>query len=1164
MTSFFTRLSRWLWLLALCCGALAPARAQDRQRLPCGNPDLTTEQTKAFATYIKQAEAGGQQLRKAAVGITYFGIKPWVVKNSGYWQTENIVLYINKLNEDFAPTHLQFFIVSGGIGTITATTSQTLSYPADEASLLNQNFDATAINVYFGDRVYSCGTTCRGIGGICPGLTDAVTITDRSIDIPNPNLQAKKDDYILISQYSSSNTLSHEMGHYFGLLHTFQGSAATTCDDRERPIGTRSAGDSDRGDLIDDTDADPYPLYTTPPFNETTCAYTGNLLHCNTNWPVRTFTPPVNNIMSYWSGGGFCSDRQGFTPHQTNRTSILLSARFNPTNQYNLASGVQGISTAPTVSLSISGTNRLIQVTGLPGALGYILETANDIDFANPIIIGFTSVTATLSFTDNEVPPAGTIYYYRVRATNSKTYSRILSYPCNAPTATLTGSQTVTNGQSATFTVALTGNPSWNVQVGGSTYSNVTSSPLSIVTPPYPALQQTYTQTTTGGSVTNACGTAPMSGTASVTVIGTCPSVPTLILHNDIGCGQLTAYGTILIAGVDYVQGNPVPYTIQWKNVTTGVSYTVNAIPTIVSFFEYAVYGIYGYTYFGKVINLPVGQYNVDVTDRNGCPTPRQSFTISDYGPNGPTATLSGPANNRIPKGQQTSIRVELTGTAPWSVTYSGRGNKQYVASNITTPSYDIAVAPDSTTTYRLVALNEQCNASSVSGSATLIVVPALNQLEYFVDTDPGIGRATSVAVGVNQTTTDQSFTVPIAASSLTGVHVVGVRAKDADGYWSPTTLRPYVVFGNLPTYPKDILYVRYQLDNGSILDRVSPVNNNEPIAIPVSVSLSPGVHLLTVWAYDKRDVQSGYVSRPFVVFGTGSTSGSAITQVEYYVDTDPGVGQATSVAYTAAPGVPFSLSISQGLAPGTHTLLVRAKDGSNRWSVSYVRSFMVAPAQGNISRIEYFFDSSDPGLGTAPTLAFSPANSGTVTANQDITAPLSLSAGVHKLVARTQTTAGIWSVTKAASFTVTPCITPLATISGSYTTTTDQPLSLSVGLGGSPPFSLTANGQVQTTILTNTATVSLPLTSPGTYTLTPQSLSLSVANGCGLGLTSGQIRVTVQQGTCAIMQTVKAGLWDDPTVWSCGRLPLLTRCPPWFGYGRLIYAPLPINSAER
>ena len=70
---------------------------------------------------------------------------------------------------------------------------------------------------------------------------------------------------------------------------------------------------------------------------------------------------------------------------------------------------------------------------------------------------------------------------------------------------------------------------------------------------------------------------------------------------------------------------------------------------------------------------------------------------------------------------------------------------------------------------------------------------------------------------------------------------------------------------------------------------------------------------------------------------------------------------------------------------------------------------------------------------------------------------------------------------------------------------------------------------------------ITLPLTTPGTYTLTPQSLSLAVANSCGLGLTSGQIRVTVQQGTCSVMQTVKAGSWDDPTVWSCGRLPLLT-----------------------
>ena len=299
----------------------------------------------------------------------------------------------------------------------------------------------------------------------------------------------------------------------------------------------------------------------------------------------------------------------------------------------------------------------------------------------------------------------------------------------------------------------------------------------------------------------------------------------------------------------------------------------------------------------------------------------------------------------------------------------------------------------------------------------------------------------------------------------------------------------------------------------------------------------------------------------------------------------------------------------------------------------------MVAPAQGNISRIEYFFDSSDPGLGTAPTLAFSPVNSGTVTTQQGVSVPQSLSAGEHKLTARAQTTLGIWSTTKATSFSVAACVPPLVTLAGNLTATAGQPVSFSVGLGGSPPFSLTANGQVQTNILTNTAFVALTLTTPGTYTLTPQSLSMAVSNGCGPGLTSGQISTTVQPGcnppivyftgnqtvtagqsvtvalsmlgtgpysvtangrvttnltgnpiyvvcqfstpgtfkllnnpspdladfavanacgalayfrdfgsitvlpgpACTVMQTVKAGNWDDPTVWSCGRVPILT-----------------------
>lgn len=1090
MKLFF--LFRWLGPLLISLCLLQPALSQDR--LPQGRLHsplgrLTPGQAKLLKP-IEQAQASGQQLRKAADGTTFIGIKPWRAQsgNVNYWSSDShIYEQIRYLNRDFRKANIQFYVISSGIGTITATASETLAYPNDEAGLLSQNFDATAINVYFAYGIYDCrGSGCALLPGLTPGLFDIVNLGDRSTYKTNPNVQAKKDDYIMVgfhSNYQFSDfmapplsALSHEMGHYFGLLDTQQGSNAATCTDRERPIGNRTAGDTDRGDLIDDTDADPLTSssnYPSLPYNQSgiDCSYSGTDQHCDETLPVRTFKPPTTNVMSYWgnigNGLGRCNDFQQFTPHQNDRMQLYLPTRLSAGNQYQLQNGTPGLTVSPTISLSTSQNGSDISITLLPGAVDYILERATDADFTDVTIPAFafpfySNGNVPVSFRDPVPRPAGKTFYYRVRAINSIVYSNVVS--CTPPTATLTGSQTVTNGQSATYTVALTGTPPWNVQVGGQTYPNVTTSPLKVVTAPFQALQTTYTQSTSGGSVTNVCSTAPMSGTASVTVQGTCPDVSTKILYGDIGCSQSAVTGTVLIAGVDYVQGAPTPYTIQWKNVTTGVSYSVTAFPTVASN-DYVVYGFLGYTYFGEVRNLPAGQYTVGVTDRNGCPATPQTFTIRDFGPNGSTAKLTSIANSRIVKGQQTSIRVELTGTAPWSVTYAGRGGRQSVESNITTASYDIAVLPDSTTTYRLVAVSGQCSSSAVSGSVTLIVVPALTALEYFFDTEPGVGHATSIAVGFNQTTFDQTLALPVS-NLLPGLHLLVIRARDGNGYWSTATMKPFVAFGTAPAGAK------------------------------------------------------------------------AITQVEYILD---GVDSRTAVSVAADNNQPITLPVSLNLLPGSHTISTRVKDNMGRWSSFTTRTFLVIPTSSGISRIEYYFDTANPSLGSGTALSFSPAN-GTAVTGQEPVSVAGLATGPHTVNFRAQAGTPVWSTTKTASFTVTACATALATLYGSSTITTDQVASLSVLIGGTTPYSLTANGQSFASITTSAASFTAAFTVPGTYTVTPQSMGLAVANPCGTGQVGGSATVTVLQGTaCTVMQTVKAGSWNDPTMWSCGRLPVVS-----------------------
>ncbi|GAB4035458.1 hypothetical protein GCM10028774_24880 [Spirosoma jeollabukense] len=114
-------------------------------------------------------------------------------------------------------------------------------------------------------------------------------------------------------------------------------------------------------------------------------------------------------------------------------------------------------------------------------------------------------------------------------------------------------------------------------------------------------------------------------------------------------------------------------------------------------------------------------------------------------------------------------------------------------------------------------------------------------------------------------------------------------------------------------------------------------------------------------------------------------------------------------------------------------------------------------------------------------------------------------------------------------------CSVPVASLGGSATLTSGQTTTLTASLMGTPPFSLTVN-----------ASPGVPLSFTGiatsffSFTVTPAvSTTYTIAqvvNACGVNSSSDAVMVTVNP--CTILYTLKAGDWDDPTVWSCHQLP--------------------------
>ena len=68
--------------------------------------------------------------------------------------------------------------------------------------------------------------------------------------------------------------------------------------------------------------------------------------------------------------------------------------------------------------------------------------------------------------------------------------------------------------------------------------------------------------------------------------------------------------------------------------------------------------------------------------------------------------------------------------------------------------------------------------------AAILCTGQKINKAEYFIDTDPGFGKATNIPVSVPANDVSLSYSVNISALSQ-GFHMMVLRARDDKGYWS-------------------------------------------------------------------------------------------------------------------------------------------------------------------------------------------------------------------------------------------------------------------------------------------------------------------------------------------------------------------------------------------
>ena len=153
------------------------------------------------------------------------------------------------------------------------------------------------------------------------------------------------------------------------------------------------------------------------------------------------------------------------------------------------------------------------------------------------------------------------------------------------------------------------------------------------------------------------------------------------------------------------------------------------------------------------------------------------------------------------------------------------------------------------------------------------------------------------------------------------------------------------------------------------------------------------------------------------------------LTQAEYFVDVDPGVGLATPIAM--APGdtatANFSISLS-GLPPGYHWVYVRTKYGGGPWGIAMPSKFYIftpqpepaiQPRHFPITKAEYFFD-TDPGEGLGFPLPLIRGDTVDVDRFLRITG---LDTGYHYLYVRAMDQMSLWGVASRIRFHVDTAI---------------------------------------------------------------------------------------------------------------------------------------------
>lgn len=776
-------------LAQFACGSPSPSEAQKKELLELFQKFTQQKNTRVINNYRVAVKANVVSANNASSFLSESDVRVIINNANTYLQNINIQLYLynDKVYQIKNDQYADFKII-------------------DEVSLRQANDVSDAINIYFVKYITLQNLT------ILSGYAALPSYSASTNRIFYSYFERTEDDFNNLK----NKTFLHEIGHYFGLLHTFQDS--NNPDMSKRELVTRGAGSNcvTTGDQLCDTPADP--------FERLPLIYAYN---CDQKTPTdlqdangETFSPPINNIMSYQQRCGNI-----FTEQQYQKMQASFAIRFSPLAEYQITSRSANFLTINTLDKKVYCVGDSLKISfDLEG----MFENNNQlfVDISDKNGVNFQRIES--KFVADKIAiklpfslPEGDDYRIRLTATRPETISPISEHFAvrTYPNANISSTKSSINvGESTDLVVSLGGSGTWSFQLSdGTSVDNFRQN--SYIISRTPAESTTYSVV----SVKNMCGIGSTGNSASVNVIQ--PQIQAEALSTSTICqgqsirlsisvvGKLSSNSQLVIQISDPTGNNFVDLPTQVSLFTlsaqipagfqTGTGYRIKVAAKNTDYFS-SVLGPFNIItpppppvvvdnysfcqnsetspltatgtnlkwYTGELdvkpflnITPPTGNtgtfsYYVSQSNSYGCESKKAKINVTII----PLATAIISGDVSMLKGDSTLLDVNLTGELPIELKLSD--GRSFVCNK--TP-FSIEVRPTKSTTYSIKEIKNSCGVGFVNGSARITILEPLADEEAVKE---------QVKVYPNPTTEQVFVEFVSSVSQNSSINIIDVGGK--------------------------------------------------------------------------------------------------------------------------------------------------------------------------------------------------------------------------------------------------------------------------------------------------------------------------------------------------------------------------------------------------